>query len=154
MKAKWLGLEKLQHWDRNAPLPGEDDKTIPWPEAVSQVLGSYASFSPKLAEIGQRFFDSPWIDAALRPGKASGAFAHPTVPSAHPYLLLNYHGKARDVMTLAHELGHGMHFTLAAERQTALSFHTGLALAEGSIERFMRCHQLWSAPLVEGRMLN
>ncbi len=129
LKAKWLGLEKLQHWDRNAPLPNEDDKTIPWPDAVNQVLTSYASFSPQLAEVGKRFFDSPWIDAGLRPGKASGAFAHPTVPSAHPYLLLNYHGKARDVMTLAHELGHGVHQVLAAEQGYLLS-GTPLTLAE------------------------
>ena len=129
MKAKWLGLEKLQHWDRNAPLPNEDDRTIPWPEAVQQVLTSYASFSPTLAEVGKRFFDSPWIDAGLRPGKASGAFAHPTVPSAHPYLLVNYHGKSRDVMTLAHELGHGVHQVLAAEQGYLLS-GTPLTLAE------------------------
>jgi oligoendopeptidase F len=129
MKAKWLGLEKLKHWDRNAPLPDEDDKPIVWPEAVKQVLESYGRFSPDLASIGRRFFDKPWIDAALRPGKASGAFAHPTVPSAHPYLLLNYHGKARDVMTLAHELGHGVHQVLAAEQGYLLS-GTPLTLAE------------------------
>ncbi len=129
MKAKWLGLDKLQHWDRNAPLPDEDDKPIAWPDAVRQVITSYGRFSPKLAEIGKRFFDAPWIDAALRPGKASGAFAHPTVPSAHPYLLLNYHGKSRDVMTLAHELGHGVHQVLAAEQGYLMS-GTPLTLAE------------------------
>jgi oligoendopeptidase F len=129
MKAKWLGLPKLQHWDRNAPLPDEDDRKIPWPEAVERVLSSYAAFSPELAAIGRRFFDKPWIDAALRPGKASGAFAHPTVPSAHPYLLLNYHGKARDVMTLAHELGHGVHQVLAGGQGYLLS-STPLTLAE------------------------
>ncbi|MBX9698086.1 MAG: M3 family oligoendopeptidase, partial [Acetobacteraceae bacterium] len=129
MKAKWLGLPKLQHWDRNAPLPEEDDRAIAWPEAVNRVLESYGAFSPRLAEIGRRFFDSPWVDAALRPGKASGAFAHPTVPSAHPYLLLNYHGKSRDVMTLAHELGHGVHQVLAAEQGYLLS-STPLTLAE------------------------
>ncbi len=129
MKAKWLGLEKLQHWDRNAPLPDQDDSLIPWPKAVSQVLDSYGAFSPRLAEIGRQFFDKPWIDAALRPGKASGAFAHPTVPSAHPYLLVNYHGKARDVMTLAHELGHGVHQVLAAEQGYLMS-STPLTLAE------------------------
>ena len=116
MKAKWLGLEKLQHWDRNAPLPGDDDREIPWTEAKSRVLRAYGAFSPELAEIGGRFFDRPWIDAALRPGKAGGAFAHPTVPGAHPYLLLNYHGRTRDVMTLAHELGHGVHQVLAARQ--------------------------------------
>ncbi|TDH63707.1 M3 family oligoendopeptidase [Dankookia rubra] len=129
MKAKWLGLEKLQHWDRNAPLPGEVDRSIAWPEAVKTVLDSYAAFSPELASIGGRFFEKPWIDAALRPGKASGAFAHPTVPSAHPYLLLNYHGKTRDVMTLAHELGHGVHQVLAG-RQGYLLSGTPLTLAE------------------------
>ncbi len=129
MKAKWLGLEKLQHWDRNAPLPEEDDRLIPWPEAVERVLTSYAAFSPELASVGKRFFDKPWIDAALRPGKASGAFAHPTVPSAHPYLLLNYHGKARDVMTLAHELGHGVHQILAGGQGYLMS-STPLTLAE------------------------
>jgi oligoendopeptidase F len=129
MKAKWLGLEKLQHWDRNAPLPDQDDSLIPWPKAVSQVLDAYGAFSPRLAEIGREFFDKPWIDAALRPGKASGAFAHPTVPSAHPYLLVNYHGKARDVMTLAHELGHGVHQVLAAEQGYLMS-STPLTLAE------------------------
>jgi oligoendopeptidase F len=129
MKARWLGLPKLQHWDRNAPLPDEDDRLVPWPEAVERVVASYAAFSPELAQIGRRFFDKPWIDAALRPGKASGAFAHPTVPSAHPYLLLNYHGKPRDVMTLAHELGHGVHQVLAGAQGYLLS-STPLTLAE------------------------
>ncbi len=129
MKARWLGLPKLQHWDRNAPLPDEDDKPVAWPEAVRQVLGSYRAFSPELAAVGQRFFDRPWIDAALRSGKSGGAFAHPTVPSAHPYLLVNYHGKSRDVMTLAHELGHGVHQVLAGEQGYLLS-STPLTLAE------------------------
>jgi oligoendopeptidase F len=129
MKAKWLGLEKMMHWDRNAPLPDQDDRKIAWPEAVARVVSSYRAFSPELAELGQRFFDKPWVDAALRPGKASGAFAHPTVPSAHPYLLVNYHGKTRDVMTLAHELGHGVHQILAAQQGYLLS-STPLTLAE------------------------
>jgi oligoendopeptidase F len=129
MKAKWLGLETLQHWDRNAPLPEEDDREVPWPEAVAQVLDSYHRFSPELGALGRRFFDHAWIDAALRPGKASGAFAHPTVPSVHPYLLLNYHGKTRDVMTLAHELGHGVHQILAGA-QGYLRSATPLTLAE------------------------
>ncbi len=129
MKAKWLGLEKLQHWDRNAPLPGDADGDIPWPEAERRVLDAYAAFSPELAAIGRRFFDNPWIDATLHPGKAGGAFAHPTVPSVHPYLLLNYHGKTRDVMTLAHELGHGVHQVLAAD-QGYLMAGTPLTLAE------------------------
>jgi oligoendopeptidase F len=96
---------------------------------VERVVSSYAAFSPELARLGRRFFDKPWIDAALRPGKASGAFAHPTVPSAHPYLLLNYHGKPRDVMTLAHELGHGVHQILAGAQGYLMS-STPLTLAE------------------------
>src|SRR5258708_17294500 len=114
LKAKWFGVEQLDFWDRNAPLPEEDDRIIPWPEAPRTVLDAYGAFSPKLAEIGSRFFAQSWIDAPVRPGKAPGAFAHPTAPSAHPYLLLNYQGKPRDVMTLAHELGHGVHQVLAA----------------------------------------
>ncbi|WP_371136864.1 M3 family oligoendopeptidase [Falsiroseomonas sp.] len=129
MKAKWLGLEKLQHWDRNAPLPDDTDSTIPWPDAVTRVRAAYGAFSPELERAAAPFFEKPWIDAALRPGKASGAFAHPTVPSAHPYLLLNYHGKARDVMTLAHELGHGVHQVLAADQGYLMS-STPLTLAE------------------------
>jgi oligoendopeptidase F len=129
MKAKWLGLPKLQHWDRNAPLPDDDDRSIDWNEARERVLTAYGAFSPDLARVGRRFFDQPWIDATLKPGKAGGAFAHPTVPSAHPYLLLNYHGRTRDVMTLAHELGHGVHQVLAAE-QGYLMAGTPLTLAE------------------------
>ena len=129
LKAKWLGLEKLEHWDRNAPLPDDQDQSIPWSEARDRVLDAYAGFSPELASVGQRFFDNAWIDATLRPGKAGGAFAHPTVPSVHPYLLVNYHGKTRDVMTLAHELGHGVHQVLAAEQGYLLS-GTPLTLAE------------------------
>ncbi|WP_159350432.1 M3 family oligoendopeptidase [Roseomonas harenae] len=129
MKAKWLGLERMKHWDRNAPLPGDVDRTIPWPDARNQVLTAYAAFSPELASLGRDFFEKPWIDAALRPGKASGAFAHPTVPSAHPYLLVNYHGKSRDVMTLAHELGHGVHQRLASAQGYLMS-GTPLTLAE------------------------
>ncbi|MCW5731751.1 MAG: M3 family oligoendopeptidase [Alphaproteobacteria bacterium] len=128
-KAKWLGQERLDYWDRNAPLPGDDDRLIGWNEARDIVLDAYRRFSPKLGEIGQRFFDHAWIDAPARPGKASGAFAHPTVPSAHPYLMLNYQGKARDVMTLAHELGHGVHQVLAG-RQGNLMSDTPLTLAE------------------------
>ena len=129
LKAKWLGLDTLQHWDRNAPLPGDADTSIPWPEARRRVLDAYAAFSPDLAAVGRQFFDKPWIDAALRPGKSGGAFAHPTIPSAHPYLLLNYHGRTRDVMTLAHELGHGVHQVLAGD-QGYLMAGTPLTLAE------------------------
>ena len=106
IKAKWFGADKLDYWDRNAPPPDKDERTITWDTARETVLDAYGDFSGELATIGSRFFQNAWIDAPVRPGKASGAFAHPTVPSAHPYLLLNYQGKTRDVMTLAHELGH------------------------------------------------
>ena len=129
LKARWLGLDKLQHWDRNAPLPGDVDRRVTWPEAESTVLGAYRGFDPQLADIGQRFFDHNWIDAAPRDGKSGGAFAHPTVPSAHPYILMNFHGRTRDVMTLAHELGHGVHQVLAAEQGYLMS-GTPLTLAE------------------------
>jgi oligoendopeptidase F len=129
LKARWFGVEALPYWDRNAPLPDDRDRTIPWADAQRIVLEAYAAFSPDLAAIGRRFFERSWIDAPTRPGKASGAFAHPTVPSAHPYLLLNYQGRTRDVMTLAHELGHGVHQVLAA-RQGALMADTPLTLAE------------------------
>lgn len=129
MKAKWLGKEKLDHWDRNAPLPQEDTREVPWNDAKATVLDAYRGFAPEMAEIAGRFFDKNWIDAPVRPGKTSGAFAHPTVPSAHPYVLLNYMGKTRDVMTLAHELGHGVHQVLAAD-QGALMAQTPLTLAE------------------------
>lgn len=129
LKAKWLGHKTLNFWDRNAPLPGDTDRVIPWDEAQSTVLEAYGAFSPDLAAIGRRFFDNAWIDAPVRPGKSPGAFAHPTVPSAHPYLLVNYQGKTRDVMTLAHELGHGVHQVLAAD-QGPLMADTPLTLAE------------------------
>jgi len=129
LKAKWLGLEKLEHWDRNAPLPDDSDRPIAWSEARDRVLSAYSGFSKELGEVGRQFFDRPWIDAGLRDGKAGGAFAHPTVPSVHPYLLVNYHGKTRDVMTLAHELGHGVHQVLAA-RNGYLMSGTPLTLAE------------------------
>lgn len=129
MKAKWLGLEKLNHWDRNAPLPRGDDSMIPWDEARETVLSAYGAFSPYMRDIAKTFFDKGWIDAPVRDGKAPGAFSHPTVPSAHPYVLMNYQGKTRDVMTLAHELGHGVHQVLAG-RQGALMAPTPLTLAE------------------------
>lgn len=129
MKAKWLGMEVMNHWDRNAPLPETPQAMIGWDEAKDTVLTAYQRFSPEMAEIARDFFDRRWIDAPVRPGKAPGAFAHPTVPSAHPYVLLNYMGKPRDVMTLAHELGHGVHQVLAAG-QGALMASTPLTLAE------------------------
>jgi len=129
LKAKWMGKDKLAHWDRNAPLPDQPSRIVPWAEARDTVLSAYAGFSPQMADIAKRFFDSRWIDAPVRPGKAPGAFAHPTVPAVHPYVLLNYQGKTRDVMTLAHELGHGVHQVLAAP-QGALMAPTPLTLAE------------------------
>jgi len=129
LKAKWLGLDRLEYWDRNAPLPDDEDRVVPWDQAKSIVLGAYRGFSPKIADIGSRFFSEGWIDAPTRPGKAPGAFAHPTVPSAHPYILVNYMGRTRDVMTVAHELGHGVHQVLAG-RQGALMADTPLTLAE------------------------
>ncbi len=129
LKAGWLGLERLQHWDRNAPLPGEPDRRISWSEARETVLGAYGAFSPEMRAVAARFFDGGWIDAVPRPGKSGGAFAHPAVPDVHPYVLLNYHGRTRDVMTLAHELGHGVHQVLAA-RQGYLMASTPLTLAE------------------------
>ncbi len=129
MKARWLGMDEMNHWDRNAPLPETPQATIPWDEARNTVLSAYHRFSPEMADIARRFFDRSWIDAPVRPGKSPGAFAHPTVPSAHPYVLLNYMGKPRDVMTLAHELGHGVHQVLAGG-QGALMASTPLTLAE------------------------
>ena len=129
LKARWLKLKKLKYWDRNAPLPAAPERAIPWRAARETVLGAYARFTPDMATIGKRFFDEGWIDAEVRPGKQSGAFSHPTVPSAHPYILMNYQGKARDVMTLAHELGHGVHQVLAG-RQGHLMADTPLTLAE------------------------
>ncbi len=129
VKARWLGLEQLEYWDRNAPLPEDSDRRIAWPDAKVIVLDAYRRFAPPLAKILERFFARNWIDAALRPGKDAGAFCHPTVPSLHPYVLMNYQGRARDVMTLAHELGHGVHQVLAAE-QGPLMAGTPLTLAE------------------------
>jgi oligoendopeptidase F len=129
LKAGWFGKKKLPHWDRNAPLLFAATGTIAWPEAQNMVLTAYRSFSPEMARIAERFFTDRWIDAPVRPGKAPGAFSHPTTPSAHPYVLMNYQGKPRDVMTLAHELGHGVHQVLAA-KNGALMAPTPLTLAE------------------------
>jgi len=129
LKAKWMGVERLDFWDRNAPLPEHDDAHIPWEQATSTVIEAYRAFSPRLADVARPFFANNWIDAPVKPGKQGGAFAHPTVPSAHPYLLLNYQGKTRDVTTLAHELGHGVHQVLAGPRG-ALMAGTPLTLAE------------------------
>lgn len=129
LKAKWLGLEKMQTWDRNAPLPQDDPTPVNWETAQRTVMDAYADFDPRMADLAEPFFTKGWIDAAVKPGKAPGAFAHPTVTDAHPYVMLNYLGKPRDVMTLAHELGHGVHQVLAAEQGELLS-STPLTLAE------------------------
>ena len=129
LKAKWFDKPRLPHWDRNAPVPKVASRTIAWTEARDTVLSAYGAFSPRMASIAERFFNENWIDAPARPGKAPGAFAHPTVPSAHPYVLLNYQGKPRDVMTLAHELGHGVHQVLAAPNGPLMA-PTPLTLAE------------------------
>jgi oligoendopeptidase F len=129
LKAGWFGKKRLPHWDRNAPLPQVPMRSVPWNEAKDTVLAAYRAFSPKMADIAARFFSDRWIDAPVRPGKAPGAFSHPTTPSAHPYVLLNYQGKPRDVMTLAHELGHGVHQVLAAPNG-ALMAQAPLTLAE------------------------
>ena len=129
LKAKWLGLDKMQVWDRNAPLPMESDRLIDWEEARETVMDAYGDFDPRMAEHAKPFFEKGWIDAGVKPGKAPGAFAHPTVSTVHPYVMLNYLGKPRDVMTLAHELGHGVHQVLAAGQGELLS-STPLTLAE------------------------
>ena len=129
LKARWFGQERLAHWDRNAPLPGAPPRVYAWEAARDTVLDAYRGFSPRMADIARRFFDEGWIDAPVRPGKAPGAFAHPTTPSAHPYVLVNYLGKPRDVTTLAHELGHGVHQVLAGVNG-ALMAPTPLTLAE------------------------
>ncbi len=129
LKARWFGKERLAHWDRNAPLPDAPQRLYQWETARDTVLDAYARFSPRMADIARRFFDEGWIDAPVRPGKAPGAFAHPTTPSAHPYVLVNYLGKPRDVTTLAHELGHGVHQVLASVNG-ALMAPTPLTLAE------------------------
>ncbi len=129
LKARWMGLERLQVWDRNAPLPIETPKTVDWDAATKTVLDAYGAFDPKMADLAKPFFERGWIDAGVKPGKAPGAFAHPTVTTVHPYVMLNYLGKPRDVMTLAHELGHGVHQVLAAGQGELLS-STPLTLAE------------------------
>ena len=129
LKRKWLGLDTLEVWDRNAPLPMESNETVDWDRAREMVMSAYAGFDPEMANIAEPFFDKGWIDAGVKPGKAPGAFAHPTVTDVHPYVMLNYMGKPRDVMTLAHELGHGVHQVLAAGQGELLS-STPLTLAE------------------------
>ena len=129
LKARWMGLDQLNWWDRNAPPPGEDPRRFSWDEAREIILDAFGKFDPGMAEVASWFFDRGWIDAPQRKGKASGAFSHPTVPSAHPYILMNYSGQVRDVMTLAHELGHGVHQVMAAPQGYLMS-STPLTLAE------------------------
>ena len=129
LKRKWLGLDRMQVWDRNAPLPMEETRIVGWDDARETVMNAYAAFDPRMADLAQPFFEKGWIDAGVKQGKAPGAFAHPTVTDVHPYVMLNYLGKPRDVMTLAHELGHGVHQVLAAEQGELLS-STPLTLAE------------------------
>ncbi|WP_320177450.1 M3 family oligoendopeptidase [Roseovarius pacificus] len=129
LKRKWLGLDTMQVWDRNAPLPIEDSKIVDWDSARDIVMEAYSAFDPRMGDIANPFFSKGWIDAGVKPGKAPGAFAHPTVTDVHPYVMLNYLGKPRDVMTLAHELGHGVHQVLAADQGELLA-NTPLTLAE------------------------
>lgn len=129
IKARWMGKDQLDWWDRNAPVPGDDDRIFTWDEARRMILDAFGQFDPMFAQMAEWFFDRNWIDAPTRSGKASGAFSHPTVPSVHPYILMNFHGKVRDIMTLAHELGHGIHQLLAAD-QGHLMAGTPLTLAE------------------------
>ena len=157
LKAKWFGKKRLSYWDRNAPLPAVPTRAIPWQEAKNTVLAAYQSFSPAMANIAERFFTDRWIDAPVRPGKRQGAFAHPTVPSAHPFIHLNYQGKPRDVMTLAHELGHGVHQVLAAPNGVLMA-ETPLTLAEtasvfGEMLTFRRIIAATSDPKVRKAML-
>jgi oligoendopeptidase F len=129
LKARWFGKAQLDHWDRNAPLPNSPRRVYKWETAREMVLGAYSAFSPRMGDIARRFFDEGWIDAPVRPGKAPGAFAHPTTPSSHPYILVNFLGKPRDVTTLAHELGHGVHQVLAGVNGPLMA-PTPLTLAE------------------------
>ena len=129
LKAGWMGGDTINWWDRNAPLPGGDDRQFSWGEARQLVLDSFAGFDQQMAEQAEPFFSRNWIDAEPRAGKSSGAFSHPVTPSAHPYILMNFSGKSRDVMTLAHEMGHGIHQRLAADRGYLMS-DTPLTLAE------------------------
>ncbi|MBO4294210.1 MAG: M3 family oligoendopeptidase [Alphaproteobacteria bacterium] len=112
LKAKWLGVEKISYWDRNAPLPFSSDKTYTWDQAVRLVLAGYEKFSPKLKKIAEDFFTHNWVDVPPRDGKRSGAYCSGPIVSQHPYLFLNFTGKQNDVLTLAHELGHGCHHQL------------------------------------------
>ncbi|WP_303829288.1 M3 family oligoendopeptidase [Asticcacaulis taihuensis] len=129
VKAKVLGKKQLDYWDRNAPLTQDVQKLYTWAEAKKIVLDSFAQMGPEFAERAERFFDQPWIDAAPRPGKSSGAYAHPVTANRHPYVMLNFTGDRREVLTLAHELGHAVHQTLCQPLGSILA-DTPLTLAE------------------------
>lgn len=131
LKRKLLGLDELYDYDRYAPLTlKESDRFYTWEEAKEIVLNAFRAFNPRMAEVGQRFFDENWIHAAILPNKRGGAFASPSVPSAHPFVFVNFLGNARDVMTLAHELGHGIHMYLSSEKHGLLGLYTPLTTAE------------------------
>ena len=130
LKCKWFGVKKLKYWDRNAPLPFQTKKNYSWSEAKKIVLNSYFEFNPIIGSIAKKFFDNPWIHAPVFKGKSPGAFSASTVPNVHPYILLNFQGKARDVATLAHELGHGVHQYLASKKNGHFNSNTPLTLAE------------------------
>jgi oligoendopeptidase F len=129
LKAKVMGREKLNHWDRNAPLTAAQPRRYGWEAARTMVLESFDGLAPRFSATAARFFDEPWIDAAPRAGKQSGAYSHPVTAEHHPFVFLNYMGERRDVLTLAHELGHAVHQTLAAPQGTLLA-DTPLTLAE------------------------
>ena len=130
MKTKWFGKKSLKYWDRNAPLPFQSNRIYTWKQATSIVLESFNHFNTGIGKIGKMFCDERWIHAPITKGKSPGAFSASTVPSAHPYILLNYQGKTRDVSTLAHELGHGVHQFLAGRKQSHFNCSTPLTLAE------------------------
>ena len=130
LKANWFGKKSLKYWDRNAPLPFQSKKTYSWDHAKQVVIEAYFDFNPSIGKIVQKFFDKSWIHATVQKGKSPGAFSASTVPSVHPYILVNFQGKSRDVATLAHELGHGVHQFLAAKKQGHFNSSTPLTLAE------------------------
>ena len=130
LKAKWLKKKHLMYWDRNAPIPFQSQSTFSWKEAKNIVINAYNDFDIRAGSIVEKFFDNSWIHAPVTSGKSPGAFAASTIPSVHPYILVNYQGRARDVATLAHELGHGIHQYLAGKKQKYFNTSTPLTLAE------------------------
>ncbi len=130
IKAKWFKKKSLMYWDRNAPLPFQSQSVYSWKDAKRIVSDAYSNFDKRAGDIVNKFFDNSWIHAPVIAGKSPGAFAASTVPSAHPFILVNYQGKARDIATLAHELGHGIHQYLAGRKQTYFNSSTPLTLAE------------------------